>query len=440
MSDLLDSFKSAHAALPEAPTTLQQSRQAAIDALMAMGLPGPRAEAWKYTSLRALARQRFLPAPTVQVDDQLQSLMADIPAPRCVFVNGRWNDRLSDLGDLANGLRLSSLAAGLAEGDAQALAALGRAVVDPAAVFGLVNDALASDGLLFSVAAGLKLATPVHLVSISDARSAAPSEGGRAPGYAWHLRHAIEVGAEARATLVQHELSIGETRTLATTVCDLRLAESASLTQLRRQELNAASAHFVRDQASLGSDSRYQRLDLELGAGLSRHELNVSLAADGASLQADGVLLGSASAQVDTRLGIVHAAPNTRCELTWRGLGRDKSRVAFHGGITIEAGADGSDAMLSNKNLLLSEQAEIDTQPVLVIHADEVKAAHGATVGRLDPTALFYLRSRGLPEGQARRLLTAAFCHELLLTIDHESLRALLSGRLDVALGREGEA
>jgi Fe-S cluster assembly protein SufD len=108
----------------------------------------------------------------------------------------------------------------------------------------------------------------------------------------------------------------------------------------------------------------------------------------------------------------------------------------FHGGIVIRAGADGSEAMLSNKNLLLSESAEIDTQPVLEIHADEVKAAHGATVGQLDPTALFYLRSRGIPESDARRLLTAAFCREIVAGVDDETLRAALDAALDRALAR----
>ncbi|MDN5782813.1 MAG: SufD family Fe-S cluster assembly protein, partial [Luteimonas sp.] len=121
-------------------------------------------------------------------------------------------------------------------------------------------------------------------------------------------------------------------------------------------------------------------------------------------------------------------------ELTWRGIGAGRGRAVFHGGITIHQGADGSDANLSNKNLLLSEGAEIDTQPVLVIHADEVKAAHGATVGQLDPTAMFYLRSRGLPETDARRLLTAAFVREPLGMVASDTLRAALEVRLDAAL------
>ena len=133
-----------------------------------------------------------------------------------------------------------------------------------------------------------------------------------------------------------------------------------------------------------------------------------------------------------------HIARDTQCALTWRGLAGQRGKAVFHGGIVIRAGADGSEADLSNKNLLLSSDAEIDTQPVLEIHADEVKAAHGATVGQLDQTALFYLRSRGLPEADARRLLTGAFCREVVAGIDDETTRTLAHSALDAALARLG--
>jgi Fe-S cluster assembly protein SufD len=151
------------------------------------------------------------------------------------------------------------------------------------------------------------------------------------------------------------------------------------------------------------------------------------------------VLLGDGRRHLDTRLGIEHIARDTTAGLLWRGVAAGRSRVVFHGGIDIRPGADGTDATLSNKNLLLSPDAEIDTQPVLVIDADEVQAAHGATVGQLDANALFYLRSRGLPQAQARQLLSAAFCHEPLGLLDGVPA-ILLAGYLDAALGASGVA
>ena len=176
-------------------------------------------------------------------------------------------------------------------------------------------------------------------------------------------------------------------------------------------------------------------LDLELGGALSRHELNVRLEGANAELVANGVLLASGRRHLDTRLGIVHIARDTRCELGWRGMAAGRGRAVFHGGIEIREGADGTDAQLSNKNLLLSDTAEIDTQPVLVIHADEVTAAHGATVGQLDDSAMFYLRSRGLPEDEARAPLTAAFVREPLVSVvGTPAMREMLEEWLDRAI------
>src|SRR5690606_1713110 len=208
----------------------------------------------------------------------------------------------------------------------------------------------------------------------------------------------------------------------------------ARLLHARVQDESTGATLLHRTDAVLARDAEYRRLDLELGAALSRHELNVTLQGDNARLHANGVLLASGRRHLDTRLGIDHAARDTACELVWRGLGAGRARAVFHGGILIREGADGTRAALSNKNLLLSEQAEIDTQPALEIHADEVQAAHGATVGRLDPQSLFYLRSRGLPHAEARRLLTAAFCREPLAAMAGDDVRALLEARLDGAL------
>ena len=253
---------------------------------------------------------------------------------------------------------------------------------------------------------------------------------------AWHLRHRIELGAGANCTVVEHLLASGEHAHLSTTRSEIVLGDGATLTHARMQDEAVRATSFLRTDATLADNAQYTRIDLELGGGLSRHELNVLLQGHGARVNADGVLLADGKRHLDTRLGIEHIGRDTTCALRWRGLASQRSKAVFHGGITIHAGADGSEADLSNKNLLLSAEAEIDTQPVLEIHADEVKAAHGATVGQLDPTALFYLRSRGLTEADARRLLTAAFCREIVAAVDDAHLRAQLVASLERALAR----
>lgn len=404
------------------------SRRVLLDAALRDGLPGPRTEAWKYTPLRALERRSFAPAIAAATGVDPAAL-AHIPAPRLVFVNGVHDAVLSDPGGLDAGVRLAPRSAGDEANDAGVRGFDQHAFDQPADVFARLNAALARDGVDLRIEAGVQAATPVHLVFVG------------ASGHqdlAWHLRHRIVVGNGASATVVEHQFAAGEHAHLGNAVASVDLAEGARLLHLRSQDEGTRTTSFLRTDARLAADAVYQRVDLELGAGLSRHELNVRLDGDRARLSANGVLLADGRRHLDTRLGIEHVARDTACELLWRGLGAGRGRAVFHGGITIHAGADGSDADLSNKNLLLSVDAEIDSQPVLEIHADEVKAAHGATVGQLDPTALFYLRSRGLGEAEARRLLTAAFCREVVAGLEDDSLRGTAEAALDRALARLG--
>ncbi|MCL1635216.1 Fe-S cluster assembly protein SufD [Luteimonas sp. SX5] len=393
------------------------ARRAALDAALRDGLPGPRSEAWKYTPLRALERRSFVASAALPLIDP--ALLAGIAAPRLVFVNGRFDATHSDIGTLPAGLSLQPLSSS-PERDR------GGPVFQRAdEVFARLNAVLADEGLVLRVEADAEIAAPISLVFAGAALDA---------DSAWHLRHRIEIGANARATFVEHHLAAGDHAHLANHLFSIAIAANARLSHARVQQDAARATSFLRTDAVLDAGAEYRRLDLELGAGLSRHELNVRLEGDGAKLFANGVLLADGRRHVDTRLGIEHTARDTACDLLWRGIGSGRGRAVFHGGITIHAGADGSDANLSNKNLLLSENAEIDTQPVLEIHADEVKAAHGATVGRLDATAMFYLRSRGLPQAEARQLLTAAFCREPLNVIAdpalHERLTVAMDNRL----------
>jgi Fe-S cluster assembly protein SufD len=393
-------------------------RRAVLDAALRDGLPGPRSEQWKYTPLRALERRTFAPAEADAAAFD-PALIADIPAPRLVFVNGVHDAAHSDVDALPGGV---SLALGETSEAPHETAADARPGDD---VFASLNAALARTGVTLRIAAGADVTVPLHLVFIG-----APAEGDRA----WHLRHAVELGEGASLALAEHHLSAGGHRHLDTNALSLRLGARAVLRHARVHDAAEGSTGFLRTDAVLAEGAEYRRLDLELGAALSRHELNVRLQGDGARVVANGVLLAGAKRHLDTRLGIEHVGRDTASELTWRGIGAGRGRAVFHGGITIHPGADGSDANLSNKNLLLSDGAEVDTQPVLVIHADEVKAAHGATVGQLDTTALFYLRSRGLPEADARRLLTTAFVRAPLDVVGSDALRASLEARLDAAL------
>ena len=427
MSALLESMSAGFDALPPALLEAQglgKPRRAALAAVLADGLPGARSEAWKYTSLRALSARRFGAVAGVAPVDPAR--LAGIPSPRLVLVNGRFDATLSRLDGLPDGVELEPLSQALAGDDPRAVAVLGRRFDRADEPFARLNAALATDGALLRIAAGVAVDVPVHLVFVG-----VPGEGDGA----LHLRHLVELRKGASITLVEHHLAEGEHRHLSNHLAHVHLAGGARLVHARVQDESTGATLLARTDAVLAADAEYRRVDLELGAGLSRHELNVALQGERATVIAGGMLMADGRRHIDTRLGIEHQARDTRCELPWRGLADERGRAVFHGGITIHAGADGSDAALSNKNLLLSDSAEIDTQPVLVIHADEVKAAHGATVGRLDETALFYLRSRGIGRAQARALLIQAFLREPLSVLGDaalsETLGSLVTQRLE---------
>ena len=418
MSALLDSLAAGFAG--------DATRRAALEDALRDGLPGPRTEAWKYTSLRALERRSFVPAAAAAVDP---TLLASIPAPRLVFVNGHFDAAASDLSGLPAGVELIPVSRALRESRPRDTNFLQRRYTRADEPFARLNAALAGDGAILRIDDEVDAGAPIHLVQVGVPLAA---------DAAWHLRHFIEVRRGARLALVEHLLACGAHAHLANTLAHVHVAAGARLHHVRLQEDAVGATAFLRTEAVLARDAAYQRVDLELGAALSRHELDVRLEGQGAALEAAGALLGDGRRHVDTRLGIEHIARDTRCALRWRGIAGQRARVVFHGGITIRAGADGSEADLSNKNLLLSTDAEIDTQPVLEIHADEVQAAHGATVGQLDPTALFYLRSRGIGEDEARRLLTAAFCREVVAGIADAATRDLADAALARALARLG--
>ncbi len=425
MSTLLESMAAGFDALALRDAGgLEAVRQSALDKALAHGLPSTRNERWKYTSLRALERRAFAVATTLPAFDA--SALTLPSAPRLVFANGVFAPALSDVSGLPDGIQLLPLSHALAHDAPQDLAFLARRYDAADETFAQLNAALATEGVVLRAAPGIRCQTPIHLIFIGTAQAA---------DSAFALRHLIELREAAELALVEHHIALGEHANLANTIAQIHMKPGAGLSHLRIQHDAPAATHILRTDAVLAREADYRRLDLELGANLSRHELNIALHGTGAKAHANGVLLGDGKRHLDTRLGIDHVARDTACLLEWRGLAAQRSRAVFHGGILIREGADGTDARLSNKNLLLSNDAEIDTQPVLEIHADEVQAAHGATVGSLDPTALFYLRSRGLPEMQARSLLTAAFCREVVGIFGDSALRAAAESALDARMG-----
>lgn len=409
---------------PSGVAWLDAARRENLDAFAASGLPDTRVEAWKYTALGALGQRRFvtvdIAAPAMAVD-AASLVLPGVDGPRLVFVNGVFQAELSQLGNLPAGLTLQPLSRALAD-DAEPLRfSLSRHYREPGDAFARINAARARDGVVLRVADHAEIAAPVQLVFVAAAAAA---------DLAWHVRNVIELGEGAVLDLVEHHVASGEPTQLATLVSEIELREGARLQHTVLQNAAAGTYLIRRSGLRLHAQAQATLHVLELGGALVRHDLKADLVGNGAQLHTRGVFMPHGRQHIDTQLAIRHQALNTASDSTWRGVASDRARGVFRGAIVVAPGADGSDASLGNKNLLLSPAAEIDTKPELEIHADEVKAAHGATVGQLDERSLFYLRSRGIPLAEARALLTVAFCRAVLGDLRNDPLREHLSALL----------
>lgn len=403
---------------------LDAARRENLEAFAAGGLPDTRMEAWKYTALRALGQRRFAPgdaeAATRSIDVN-DFALPGVDGPSLVFVNGVFRKDLSHVDQLPAGLSLQPLSQALL-GDAEPLRfALSRHYREGGDVFARLNAALAGDGVVLRVAAGAQIKQAVRLLFIG-----APAEG----PLAWHVRHVVELGEGAELSLVEQHVSSGAQQDLGTQVADIVLRQGAKLRHVTLQNASEGSTLVRHDSIHLDADAHAALYVMELGGSLVRHDLHAVLAGDRSRLDTRGVFTLRGRQHIDTQMSIRHQALNTASESVWRGVADERSRGVFRGAIVVAEGADGSDASLSSKNLLLSGQAEIDTKPELEIYADEVKAAHGATVGQLDERSLFYLRSRGIPLAEARAMLTAAFCRAVFDGLTGEGLREHINTQL----------
>jgi Fe-S cluster assembly protein SufD len=396
---------------------LDAARAEALQAFAQRGLPDQHNELWRYTSLRALAQRGYAahdPAAAARdVDDEWLQLPG-VKGPRVVFVNGAFRADLSSLDALPAGVAVGSLAVALRADPEPLRFLLGGHVTDDDDGFTLLNRALAADGMVLKVAAGGVVDAPLHIVHVGCAAQAAT---------AWHLRSLIEVGAGARINIVEHHVGDAASGHLGNIVRDVSVREHACLDWVSLQQTGADATLMRRTHVRLHDDAALDLHALELGGKLARHEVRIDMAGARSRFVSHGAFILHGRQHADTEILVTHRGHDTVSASVWRGVADGRARGVVHGRILVQPGADGADGSFYNKNLLLSPDAEIDTRPALEIYADEVKANHGATVGQLDEHVLFYLRSRGIPLEQARRILVRAFCTVTLDGVQPQPLR-----------------
>ncbi|MEX1204079.1 MAG: Fe-S cluster assembly protein SufD [Dongiaceae bacterium] len=404
---------------------LAELRADSIARVTALGLPTPRIERWKYTNLNPLLTTDFVPAP-----DGKRSLGSAAPAGllpaertahRLVFVNGALRRDLSRIGALPAGVALAGFAEALTD-DPEGLASLltPTAGAEDDALIAL-NTAFMADGCVLRLGRGVALDEPIELLFIGAPNGAA---------VAFHPRNLIVAEPGSRATVVETHVGAGSGVYWSHPVCGVTIGDGAVLTHLKLLDDGLQAFHIAHTDVRVAARGRYDSFVLTTGGAVSRDEIAVVLDGDGAECRLTGAYLARGRQHVDNTTEIVHAKPRTVSREVYKGVLDDRARGVFQGRIVVAEDAQKSDGHQLNKTLLLSDRAEIDSKPQLEIYADDVKCSHGATAGELEEDALFYLRSRGIAESAARRLLIEAFLGDVLETVADAGARAALARRV----------
>ncbi len=416
--------QSASAGVPWLEALVAGARERATQ----LPVPTPREEAWRFTDLAPLARQGFAAqrAPVDLDPAALAPLVIEEAAARLVFVDGVLVPGWSSLAGLPAGMRLTGLRDALTDsGDAVRAHFAQHASVERE-FFSALNTARLADCATLIAGRGVCTAAPVHLLFLAS-RQSVPVTGSP------RLLVIAEPGAEV--VLIEEYASLGETMAFTNALAEISVGAGASVRHVRVQRENAASYHVGRCAVSVGRDGRYSSVSVDTGARLSRLDLEVHLAGGGARATLDGLAMIGSRQHSDTHTLLEHAVPDAVSRQLHKCVCDGGSHAVFNGRIVVRPGAQRTDSAQRSRALLLSPRAQVNAKPQLEIFADDVKAAHGATVGRIDDEELFYLVSRGLPMAQARKLLTYAFAAEVIERIPVRSLVRRLAAQVMAQAG-----
>jgi len=422
----VDGFDAARPGLPGADLTwLKDIREAGIERFNGLGLPTPALEDWKYTRLKPLDDTQFQPVTDedgMVALDQIPSLLPDPGGrPRLVFVNGRMRPNFWVDGDLPDGVHLDCLRDVLERAPDWAEEYLGRISGDESQALVQLNTAMMDTGFALRVDPGVIVEQPIEVVFIGGLTDRP---------VAYFPRNLIVLGERAQATVVKHHIGMGVGAYFANSVTEVALGQGAKLNHYKVQAETRDATHLSTVHVTVAKDATYESFNLAIGGRLSRNEVSVRLEGEGAHAGVNGAYLMRGSEHCDNTTKIEHLSPNTTCREVFKGVLDDQSRAVFQGKIIVRKEAQGTDGYQLCKTLLLSTGAEIDAKPELEIYADDVKCSHGATTGQIDETALFYLRSRGIPEAQARNLLVQSFLGEALEEIADEDVRQAFTDKV----------
>jgi Fe-S cluster assembly protein SufD len=417
-----DSFREFAAGREGEPSWVGRLREGAFGRFEELGFPTTDEEDWKYTNVAPIARKAFRLAARGKVELESAAVgpfvSAEARRSHLVFVNGVYSPGLSSLEAIPEQVTVEELGSALAGEHGEVLwEHLGRLSGEGSDAFSALNTAFIGGGVLLRVPADVVVEAPLQLLFLT---AQGEEESASFP------RVLVVAERGSRLDIIESYAALGDAEYFTDAVVEVFVGEGARVTHYKVQDEADSAFHVASTRAEVSKDGAYELTTVTLGARLSRHEIEVALTSPGAECRVDGLYIVGDGQHTDTHSLIEHREPNCASRQNYKGILDGKSRAVFNGRVYVHEGASGTDAQQSNKNLLLSADARVDTKPQLEIYNDDVKCAHGATVGQLEEEELFYLLSRGLHPDLARNLLTYGFAEEIVGNIKHESIRAQL--------------
>ena len=419
-----DDFRRLEGELPgRAVPWLHALRKQALERFLENGFPTTRDEDWKYTDVRAIGMHHFTPSPRIELAP-VEFQPFDLDVHTLVFVDGFFAKTLAGSETLPAGVHVMNLARAMA-GDASVLEPwLTRKAVPERHGFDALNLALMQDGAYVRIEADAHIERPLQLLFLTTAR---PTSG-------VYLRNLVVAERGSRATVVESYVALAEADYLTDVVTDVVLEAGAELEHYRIEREAGGAYHIGSTRVHQERDSHYRSHSVTLGGRIARHELTCALDAVGAQCSLNGLYVGHERQHMDHHTRIEHRAAHGTSREWYRGIVTDAARGIFSGRVVVHPQAPHTDAEQENHNLVLSARAEADSRPQFEINVDDVKCSHGSSTGRLDPDALFYLRTRGLDEPRARELLVYAFAADVLERMRLAPVRAMVEEQLSQRL------
>ena len=419
---LIEQFGNLKTSLPGS-TTIQRIRQTAFDSFKNQGLPHKRIESWHYTDLRTQLSEVW----PIQIDETKTSQAITIPtcinSDKLVFVNGKFNFKLSALEEIKNFVNFKSLADTLSS-DTDDITVLNYLKAPPPDILIDLNTAFMLEGSIIEIPENTKLEKPLELIHIST-----ESDSSIYP------RHFIRMAENSCATIIERYISQDESSNQTNSVVNSAIAESAKLDWIKILEGKPNSINIGSQTVEIGKNAKFDHFTFSEGNDLSRTQLFVKFNGENSTANLHGISLVKGTEHSDTTLQVNHAVPNCDSSEYYKSVIDERGHSVFQGKVVVEPDAQKTDGKMMVQSLLLSDDAAMSSKPELEIFADDVQCGHGSTTGQIDDELLFYLRARGIPEHEARSMLILAFLSEVIEQIEDSEMVDFLEDKTRSWLG-----